>query len=169
MARGVGAVMSTRTRGLVTLLRAIVILLSIEFVLGIWVNLFGSFPSTARLGTALAYTGDPVLTGHYVLAVLLVVLGVVIVLVAFRTGARGSLRWMVVLGLLSILWATAAGVGFVLSGFASNADSFSMAVAFIVAASFYGIAQALVLPPSPPPRSPPEEEGGSASAPGTFP
>ncbi len=137
------------TRRLVRLLRAAVVLLSLQFVLGIWVNLFGTFPSTDSLGTALSYTGDPVLTGHYVLAVVLVILGVVVVIVALRPGVRTSLRWMVILGLLSIIWACAAGVGFVLSGFSNNADSFSMAVAFIVTAGFYGAAQALVLPRGP--------------------
>lgn len=158
--RGRGGAATATTRGLVTLLRTIVVLLSLEFVLGIWVNLFGSFPSTRDLGTAWAYAGDPVLTAHYVLAVLLLVLGAVIVTVAVRTGARAGLRWMAVLGLLSIAWASAAGMEFVRSGFTNNEDSFSMALAFIVASSFYGVAQALVPPHTPPHRPPPREEGG---------
>lgn len=147
------------TRKLVTLLRAAVVLLSLQFVLGIWANLFGSFPSTQRLGTAVSYAGDPVLTGHYVLAVVLVLLGIVLVVVAFRGPTRASLRAMVVLGLLAIVWASAAGVAFVASGFSSPSDSFSMALAFIFATSFYGVAQALALPRPPGTDAVPEGSG----------
>jgi hypothetical protein len=149
VARNPGDGTRATARPLTMLLRAVVILLSLQFVLGIWVNLFGTFPPTDNLGTALSYPGDPVLTSHYALAVVLVILGIVVVVVAFRPGVRTSLRWIVILGLLSIVWASASGVEFVLSGFSNNADSFSMAVAFIVTTGFYGVAQALVLPGGP--------------------
>ena len=148
------------TRRLVMLLRVIVVLLSLQFVLGMWVNLFGPLPSTGNLGVALSYTGDPALTAHIALAVLLVILGIVVVVVAVGGETRVSLRWALLLGSLSILWASAAGVEFVLSGFASSADSFSMALAFILGTSFYGVAQALVLPVSPTGGPPAQEERG---------
>ena len=136
-------------RRIVMLLRVIVILLSLQFLLGMWVNLFGAFPPTDSLGTAVGSTGDPVLTGHYVLAVVLLALGVVLVAVASRSGARRLLVGMLSLGLLSLLGASAAGMEFVLSGFSSNIDSFSMALAFIAATSCYGVAQALAVPRGP--------------------
>ena len=146
---GVGDPARSAPRSLVMLLRVIVVLLSVQFLLGMWVNLYGPVPSTDNLGLALSYTGDPSLTAHVALAVLLVILGIVIVVVAARGKTRASLRWAVLLGSLSILWASAAGIEFVLSGFASSADSFSMALAFILGTSCYGVAQALVLPASP--------------------
>jgi glucan phosphoethanolaminetransferase (alkaline phosphatase superfamily) len=131
------------------LLRAIVLLLSLQFLFGIWVNLFGTFPATNDVQTAVRYGGDPVLTGHYVLAVVLLVLAIVLVYRTFRPGVRASLRWLSLGGLLSVLWAAVAGVEFILSGFSNNDDSFSMAFAFIVAMTFYGLAQAALLPRTP--------------------
>jgi len=132
------------------LLRAIVVLLSLQFVLGIWVNLFGSFPSTDSVSAAVMYGGDPVLTGHYLLAVVLLLLAVVVVYVSIRPGVPARLRWYALGGLLSIVWAWAAGLEFILSGFSNGGDSFSMALAFIVAMTFYGLAQAAMLPRAPP-------------------
>jgi len=131
------------------LLRLIVVLLSAQFVLGIWVNLFGRFPTTDSVANAVEYGGDPVLTAHYAVAVLVVILAAILVALAFRTDTRGSLRWMTIGGLFSVLWATAAGLQFILSGFSSSDASFNMALAFIVAMTFYGVAQALVLPALP--------------------
>lgn len=154
------------SRLLVGLLRGTVVLLALQYLLGMWVNLFGPVPPTNDLGAALSYTGDPAFTAHVALAVLLLTLGIVIVFVSFREETRVGLRIMVLLGLLSIFWASVAGVQFVRSGFSSNTASFSMALAFIVATSCYGIAQVLVLPqvaPAPaaiPPEGalPPSEE-----------
>jgi hypothetical protein len=128
------------------LLRAVVILLSLQFLLGMWVNLFAAVPTTHNLAAAVGDPGDPVLVGHYALAVVLIVLGAFLVVVAFRSGARRTLVGTAVLGFLSLLWASAAGVEFVLSGFSSNVDSFSMALAFVAATSCYGVARALVVP-----------------------
>ena len=130
-------------------LRVIVGLLSLQFLLGIWVSLFGSFPSTNDVQSAVMYGGDPVLTGHYALAVVLLVLAVVVVLATFRSGVTARLRWLTLGGLVSVIWAWISGVDFILSGFANNSDSFSMAVALIVAMTFYGLAQAAVLPRAP--------------------
>ena len=139
----------TKANRVTWLLRAIVVLLSLQFVLGIWVNLFGSFPSTDSVSTAVMYGGDPVLTGHYLLAVVLLLLAVVVVYASIRPEIPRRLRWYTLGGLLSIVWAWAAGVEFILSGFSSNEASFSMALAFIVAMTFYGLAQAAVLPRAP--------------------
>lgn len=134
-----------RTDRIPWLLRIVVILLAAQFVLGIWVNLFGSFPSTNSVGTALMYGGDPVLTGHYLLGVLLFVLAVVLAASSFGPGTAPRVRWLVVAGLLSVVWAATSGVEFILSGFSNAGASFSMALAFIVAMTFYGLAQAEVL------------------------
>jgi len=139
----------TKTNQVTWLLRAIVVLLSLQFVLGIWVALFGSFPSTDSVSAALMYGGDPVLTGHYLLAVVLLLLAVAVVYASIRPGIPARLRWYTLGGLLSIVWGWAAGIEFILSGFSNNEASFSMALAFIVAMTFYGMAQAAVLPRAP--------------------
>ncbi|HEV2166507.1 MAG TPA: hypothetical protein VGS23_05985 [Thermoplasmata archaeon] len=128
------------------LLRGVVVLLAIQFVLGIYANLFGPFSSTDSIEEALAYGGAPVLTAHYILAAVLVVLGLVLVASSFGREEPRGLRWLTIAGLLSILWASLSGLEFIRSGFTSNVDSFSMALGFIVATSFYGVAQALALP-----------------------
>jgi hypothetical protein len=136
--------MSARRR-VILLLRLVVLLLALQFVLGIWVNLFGRFPATSNVGTAVSYGGDPVLTVHYVLALGLVVLGVVLVRVGFAAGAPRRVGWMALGGLLSLLVAVESGVQFVLSGFSNNVASFGMAMGFIVATGFYGVAQAAAI------------------------
>ena len=130
---------------MVHLLRWVVVLVAVQFLLGIWVNLFGSFPSTSDVVTALSFTGDPVLTAHYVLAVVLLLLSIVIVLVAFRSREAPAIRWCAVGGFLSILWAYESGIQFILSGFSNNVDSFLMAVGFIASTVFYGVAQVAAL------------------------
>jgi hypothetical protein len=140
-------------------LRGIVVLLSAQFLLGIWVDLYGSFPSTTNLGRAMMYTGDPALSVHMVLAVLLVILAFVLAVGSFSAGAPARLRWVALGGLLAVLWAYESGLQFVLSGFGNNLDSFSMAAAFVVAMVLYGIAQGLVATSSPAPRPGPGVTG----------
>ncbi len=152
--------MSTSHR-LIRLTRTVVVALAAQFLLGIWVNLFGSFPRTRDLVVALAYGGDPVLTAHYALAAILVALGSAILVGSMHPTASRALRWMALGGLLSILWASASGIAFVESGFADNLESFSMAVAFIAATTFYGVAQAVMGPEALSGR-PQDAPGGSA-------
>ncbi|HTW56045.1 MAG TPA: hypothetical protein VMG36_06370 [Thermoplasmata archaeon] len=126
-------------------LRGITMLLALQFLLGIWVNLFGTFPRTTSLATALTYTGDPALTAHMLLAVVIVVVGFVVAVVAFLGSAPDPrLRWILAGGLISTLFAYEWGVRLILADFASNTDSFWMAVGFIAAVAFYGIAQTMV-------------------------
>jgi len=125
-------------------LRAIVVLLSVQFLLGVWVNLFGRVPMTTSLVKALEYTGDPALTAHMVLAVVIAVLGFLIALASFGGTPVPWLRSMTVAGLLSVLWSYEWGFQFLVTGFSSGRDSFLMAVGFIVAMGFYGVAQSLV-------------------------
>jgi hypothetical protein len=127
-------------------LRAIVSLLSVQFLLGIWVNLFGSVPSTTSVVKALEYTGDPELTAHMLLAVVVVVLGFVIAVASFGREPIPRLRSMTVGGLVSVLWSYEWGFQFILSGYSSGTDSFWMAVGFIAAMAFYGVAQTAVGP-----------------------
>jgi hypothetical protein len=126
-------------------LRTIVILLSAQFLLGIWVNLFGTVPSTAGFEKALLYTGDPVLTAHMLLAVVIVVIGFVVAVASFGREVSRPFRWLLVGGLLSVLWSYEWGVQLIDSGYSSGLDSFWMAVGFIAAMAFYGVAQAMLV------------------------
>lgn len=126
-------------------LRGLTMLLAVQFLLGIWVNLFGTFPVTSSLRTALTYTGDPALTAHMLLAVVIVLVGFVIAIFAFgRDSPDPRLRWAVTGGLLSTLFAYEWGVQLILADYANNTDSFLMAVGFIAAVAFYGVAQTMV-------------------------
>jgi len=130
-------------------LRALVSLLSVQFLLGIWVNLYGSVPDSNSLVAAFRYTGDPVLSAHMLLAVVLVVLAFVITVGAFDPAAPPRLRWLALAGLVTLFGAYEAGIQFIMSGYSSNLDSFLMALAFIVAMVFYGVAQTVVGPSGP--------------------
>ncbi len=125
-------------------LRLLVVLLAAQFLLGMWVNLFGAFPASRGLAEAILYAGDPVLTAHYGLAIVLLVLAGVAVALAPKTAGR-LLLGVVLGGLVSLVGASLAGLEFVRSGFSNGAASFSMAVGFLAATSFYGVAQGIAL------------------------
>lgn len=125
--------------------RVLTMLLGLQFLLGIWVTLFGTFPVTSNLQKALSYSGDPVLTVHMVLAIVLVLLAFVVTVYAFGQNAPDPrLRWVSLGGLLSILFAYEWGVQLLLADYANNTDSFWMAVGFIAAVAFFGVAQTMV-------------------------
>jgi len=124
-------------------LRLLVGLLSVQFLLGVWVSLYGTFPATSNVVRAALYRGDPVLSVHFALAILLVVLGFVVTLLSFRADAPAQLRWFTLGGFLATLAAYEAGVELVVSGFSSALEIFVMAAAFLAAMGFYGVAQLL--------------------------
>ena len=104
-----------------------------QFVLRIWANLFGTFPSGESMSEVVAYPSDPALTAHYVVAVATALLGTVLVAVSRRLGPRRSLFALTVAGLVAVMAAVLSGIAFILSGYSNNVASFSMALAFIAA------------------------------------
>ena len=132
------------SRILVGLLRGMVVVLSAQFLLGIYVNLFGA-PSASQglVGAAIGSDG-PVLAAHVALAVVLLLLGGVLSVLSFGRDVPRALQGLLLGGLLSIVAASLSGAAFVLSGFGDDTLSFSMATAFIAATSFYGVAQAVL-------------------------
>jgi hypothetical protein len=138
--------------------RAVVILLVLELLLGIWVNRYGALPATNNVVRAAMYTGDPALSAHMALAVVLVIAAFVLTIGAFAVGAPARLRWFALGGLLSLLWAYESGIEFIVSGFGNNVDSLSMALAFVVALVFYAVAQRFL------PRGPPTERPSPPAA-----
>jgi hypothetical protein len=118
-------------------INGLLIVVGIQFLLGMWLNLFGSFPTGAgNVGTALTDAADPVLIAHIVFGILLIAGGVAIVLLAWMDALR-TIRWYALAGLASNLVAALAGSEFVYSGYSSNAASFLMAAGFAAAVTAY--------------------------------
>jgi len=141
-------------------LRVLLLLLVVEFALGIWLVRYGTFPNTTNVVKAAMFRGDPVLTAHMALAVLLVVLAFVEMVAAFGSSAPPRLRWFALGGFLALLVAYESGVEFILSGFSNNAYPLVMLAAFFAAALFLGLGQwQLARPALPPP--PPAPSTGS--------
>lgn len=124
-------------------LRAIVMallsLLAIQFVLGIYANLDVSFPAhgvgapmMGGMHTVMDHIG---LASHMMLGFLLVALGIAAVVLAVRIGSRGAI-WLATVGLAALVGAGIAGMIFVMGGQA-NAASYVMAIGFLVAFSCY--------------------------------
>lgn len=119
---------------------AAIVILLIEYGLGIWVNLFGHLPASDHgaspaTGFGRAVSNGPVgLSIHAVLGVLLVITAVTAVVRAALVGRR-ALIGAAVVGLLAIVDAAFSGASFVGNG--ANGASMSMAVAAGVAIGAY--------------------------------
>ncbi len=120
------------------------LLLSIEFMLGMLVNLFVEIPSPLP-GTAggilqalvwsLAQTGMPSLWLHVVLGIALLLIGIALLVLSIAAHQR---RWIIVslLAALGILLATLSGMGFLNTG--EDASSMAMSIGFVLALLSYG-------------------------------
>ena len=116
----------------------LLMLLAVQFVLGMGVNLFGVFPNTSDVLRVLEASGDPTLTAHMAVAFLLLALGILVAVLAFRRPLPRRLSWAALSGALAIFWAFESGIEFVLSGFTNNIASFSMALGFLASVTIYG-------------------------------
>jgi peptidoglycan/LPS O-acetylase OafA/YrhL len=119
----------------------ILILLIVQFVLGMIYNLYGTAPTSAK---SIGLFSSPDLALHVILGILLFLAAVGQLVQSIRIRHRLSLG-LSALGLLSILGAGFAGLGFTGSGAASA--SLGMSLAFAVALASY-LALAVLLPPS---------------------
>ena len=109
----------------------LVIMLIIQFILGMVYNLYGTAPTSTK---SIGLFSSPVLALHVVLAILLVIAAVMQLIRAI--GARHRLTiWMSAIGLLGILAAGFAGLGFTGSGAAGA--SLGMSLAFAVSLAAY--------------------------------
>jgi hypothetical protein len=109
----------------------LVTMLILEFILGIVYNLYGTAPTSTK---SIGLFSSPVLALHVVLAILLVIAAVMQLIRAI--GARHRLTiWMSAIGLLGILAAGFAGLGFTGSGAAGA--SLGMSLAFAVSLAAY--------------------------------
>jgi len=140
-------------------LRVLLLLLVVEFALGIWLVRYGTFPTTTNVVKVAMARGDPVLTAHMGLAVLLVVLAFVETVAAFGSTAPPRLRWFALGGFLALLVAYESGVEFILSGFSNDAYPLVMLAAFFGAAVFLGLGQWQLTRPAVPPAPPAPSTG----------
>lgn len=117
----------------------ILIMLIVEFVLGMIYNLYGTAPTSTK---SIGLFSSPDLALHVVLGILLFLAAVGQLVQAIRARHALSL-WFSAVGLLSILGAGFAGLGFTGSG--ANGASLGMSLAFAVALACY-VTLAVALP-----------------------
>ena len=118
-----------------------VIMLIIQFILGVVYNLYGTAPTAKK---SIGLFSSPVLALHVVLGILLFVAAVMLLVRAI--GARHRLTiWMAAVGLVGIIAAGGAGLGFTGSG--ASGASLGMSIAFAVSLACY-VAVLVVLPGS---------------------
>ena len=119
----------------------LVSMLIIQFILGMIYNLYGTGPSP---GKSVGMFSSPVLALHVILFFLLVIAALGQLIRA--AGARHRLTlWMSAVGLLAILAAGFAGIGFIGNG--DDGASLGMSLAFAVALAAY-VVLVFALPPA---------------------
>ena len=119
----------------------LVSMLIIQFILGVVYNLYGTAPTAKK---SIGLFSSPVLALHVVLGILLFVAAVMLLVRAI--GARHRLTiWMAAVGLVGIIAAGGAGLGFTGSG--ASGASLGMSIAFAVSLACY-VAVLVVLPGS---------------------
>jgi hypothetical protein len=117
----------------------VVVMLIIQFILGMIYNLYGTVPTSAK---PIGLFSSPSIALHVIVGILLGLAAIAQLVRAI--GARHRLTiWLSVLGLLSIIGAGFAGLGFTGSGAAGA--SLGMSIAFAVALVCY-VALVVVLP-----------------------
>ena len=109
----------------------LVAMLVIQFILGMIYNLYGTAPTSAK---PVGLFSSPDLALHVILGFLLLIAAIGHLVQAI--GARHQLSiWLSVIGLLSIIGAGFAGLGFAGSG--ANGASLGMSLAFATALACY--------------------------------
>jgi hypothetical protein len=119
----------------------LVSMLILEFILGMIYNLYGTAPTSTK---SIGLFSSPDLALHVILGFLLVIAALGQLVRAI--GVRHQLSiWLSAVGLLSILGAGSAGLGFTGSG--ANGASLGMSLAFAVALACY-VVMVFALPSS---------------------
>jgi hypothetical protein len=139
-----------RTAGLRRASLAALVLLLVQYGIGIGVNLYVTVPAADRghsIGTAIS-NGPGALTVHIVLGLLLILAAAGLVVQAIRARHRGVIVTSVI-GLLALVGAAAQGAAFV--GKSHPSASMTMAILTGVALLCYGISLYLLGSPGRPP------------------
>jgi hypothetical protein len=117
---------------------AVVSLLIIEFLLGMWVNLYAAFPIGTKLSLSLQpdFSGKVELQVHLILGVLLGVISLIVLIFSALLKKVGALALGLV-GVISIAAAGFSGLALASGGYTNTGESYVMAVAFLVAILIY--------------------------------
>lgn len=123
-------------RDIITILGFLVL----QFILGMALNLFVTFPNIPVGSSDQTYFNaiftTPFLLEHFIVGVGLLLGSIWILIGAIHTKVR-KISLLAALGFVSILTAYISGFEFLLSGFQNNSFSFSMSIAFIIALFSY--------------------------------
>ena len=118
----------------------ILVFLVLQFILGMTLNLFVTFPNIPVNSSDQIYFNaiftTPFLLEHFIVGVGLLLGSAWILISAIKTRLR-NISLVAVLGFISILTAYISGFEFLLSGFQNNLFSFTMSIGFIVALLSY--------------------------------
>jgi heme A synthase len=128
--------MTHRRESLDRSLNRFLLVLAAEFAIGMWLNLFGKFPSGNSYADALTFGRDPVLALHIAVGVFLFLWSLGLLVQAWRDPHR-TVRYFALVGTVAILVTGLSGSGFVLSGYSNNVASFAMAMGLLVIVSVY--------------------------------
>ena len=123
-----------------------VVMLIVQFILGVIYNLYGTAPTSAK---HIGLFSSPDLALHVILGILLVIAAIGQLVRAIGTRHKLAI-WLSAVGLLAIVAAGFAGLGFTGSGAAGA--SLGMSLAFAVALACY-VVLVFALPSSPSARS----------------
>jgi hypothetical protein len=109
----------------------LLVALVVQYAVGMYVNLFVSFPDTTVEGQLWEFAwSQPALATHIVLAIL-IFLGAIVQCVRAARSRNGTWIWSSFIGLLAVLAAGASGASFIPSQ--TDLYSYSMAIAFLIA------------------------------------
>lgn len=112
-------------------------LLVIEFLLGMFVNLFAALPvGHGSFFSGASFDGEYELLVHSLVGFALVGLSIATVVFASRSRRR-NLVTLGGLGLLSVVVAGVSGLAFVFSGYQNDYESYLMSVAFLASIFIY--------------------------------
>src|ERR1700726_1246149 len=130
-ARGTGQAQASRLVRLRVSSLGAVIMLIVQFVLGIIYNLYGTAPTSTK---SVGLFSSPDLALHVILGILLVIAALGQLIRAIAVRHRLSV-WMSAIGLVAILGAGFAGLGF--AGNGASGASLGMSLAFAIALACY--------------------------------
>ena len=147
-ARAAGHTQAERLARLRMASLGVAVMLIIEFILGMIYNLYGTAPTSTK---PIGLFSGPVIALHVILGILLGLAAIAQLVRAIGSRHRLSI-WMSALGLLSIIGAGFAGLGFTGSG--ANSASLGMSLAFAAALACY-LVLIVVLPSAAPARPAP--------------
>lgn len=132
----VNAVTVRRRERLDRAINGFLLLVALEFILGMWLNLYGLFPSSNSAAAAITDGTNPALIAHMVVGVLLFVGSIGIVAQARRDPYR-PVRVFALAGVIAVLLTGFFGLGFVYSSYANNAYSLGMAIGLLAIVTIY--------------------------------